>query len=88
MKLEEYLSFEEKAVFFKNGESKIIFDIDNVFQKLSKFTEEGTGFIFRGCSEAKYKLYNSAQRIYLTQELYKQIPKDQITGYYKKFLRN
>src|SRR5690606_27387303 len=86
VQLEEYLTFEEKAFFFKNGESRIIFDIDDIFQKLSKFTEKGTGFIFRGCSEAKYKLYNSAQRFYLTQELYKKVPEYQITEHYKKFV--
>lgn len=86
MKLEEYVTIEEKSNFFTNGGSKIIFDIDDVFIKLSRFTQEGNGYIFRGCNEAKYKLYNSAQRIYLNQELYKQVDENQITEHYKEFV--
>ena len=86
MKLQEYSSIEEKATFFKNGEIKISINIEGVFEKLAEFTEKGNGFIFRGCSEAKYKLYSSAQRIYMNQELHKQVPEDSIAEHYKNFV--
>ena len=86
MKLEEYSTIKEKAAFFKNGDVKISVNIDAIFEKLSEFTEKGDGFIYRGCSEAKYKLYNSAQRIYMNQELHKQVPEDSISEHYKNFI--
>ncbi|WP_284461602.1 hypothetical protein, partial [Chryseobacterium sp.] len=60
MKLEEYKTFEEKKVFFKNGDSKLDKNVQKIFELIKGFEEIGNGFIYRGCGEAKYKLYNSA----------------------------
>lgn len=86
MKLEEYSKIEEKEEFFINGGIKVNHNIDKIFEEIRKFKEEGDSFIFRGCSEAKYRLYNSAQRLYITQELHKQVPSASISEHYKNFI--
>jgi hypothetical protein len=61
--MELYKSFEEKSKYFKFGDLKI--DNDKDFEEYTKLLaiQYSTGdFIFRGLSEAKYKLYNSSQR--------------------------
>ncbi|GGZ66442.1 FRG domain-containing protein [Mesonia mobilis] len=86
MKLEEYSKIEEKGEFFQNGGIKIDHNIEKIFDEIKKYTEEGDSFIFRGCSEAKYRLYNSAQRLYTNQELHKQVPSDSISEHYRDFI--
>lgn len=86
MTLEEYTTIEEKGEFFKNGEVKIDTGIDEMFDKLRIFKEKGTDFIFRGSSEAKYRLYSSAQRLYINQELHRQVSSDKISEHYIKFV--
>lgn len=86
MKLEEYTSFDEKGKFFKNGEIKINHNIETIFEKIKKFQELGSTWIYRGSGESKYKMYNSAQRLYINQELHKQVPEDRISEHYKKFI--
>lgn len=88
MKLEEYKTFAEKKAFFKDGETKIDYNINFLFENIEKLSSAGDGFIYRGCGEAKYKLYNSAQRIYINQELHRQVPSDQISIHYKEFVEN
>ncbi|RIH66194.1 FRG domain-containing protein [Mariniphaga sediminis] len=86
MKLQEYSTLDEKEEFFINGKTKISVNITSIFKKLKEFETEGTNFIFRGCGEAKYRMYNSAQRVYITQELHKQVPPDSISEHYNKFV--
>jgi hypothetical protein len=86
MKLQEYSTFDEKEEFFNNGKTKISVNIDSIFEKLKEFKTKGTDFIYRGCSEAKYRMYNSAQRVYVTQELHKQVTPDSITEHYIRFV--
>jgi len=86
MKLDEYKNFKEKSKFFLDGEKTIDISIDDVFERLTKFETIGDCFIYRGCNEAKFKLYNSAQRLYLTNELFKQVPSDCINEHYKVFI--
>ena len=86
MILEEYYKIEKKEEFFINGGSKINNNIEKIFEEISKFKTKGDSFIFRGCSEAKYRLYNSAQRLYINQELHKQVPPGQISEHYKNFI--
>lgn len=86
MKLEEYSTIEKKEEFFQNGGIKINHNIDQIFEEIKKYKDEGDSFIFRGCSEAKYRLYNSAQRLYINQELHKQVPPDSISEHYKNFI--
>ena len=80
MKLEEYATIEEKELLFINGGSKIDVNIEKIFEEIRKYNEEGDSFVFRGLSEAKYKMYNSAQRVYMTQELHRQVKSDLIIG--------
>ena len=86
MTLEEYTEIKEKEEFFVNGGSKINHNINKIFEEIEKYKNEGTSFIFRGCSEAKYRLYNSAQRVYIQQELHKQVPEDGIAEHYRDFV--
>jgi len=86
MKLHEYSSFEEKDEYFKDGKIKINININKIFEKLDKLQTEGSGFIYRGCSEAKYAMYNSAQRIYIEQDLHHQVPSEQISEHYTLFI--
>lgn len=81
MTLETYGSLEEKEEFFgvKNREKGVryhkidtikdvdncLIDIKNIVKGLQK---DNSIFAFRGVSEAKYKLYTSAQREWLTNE--------------------
>lgn len=58
MKLEEYTEIKEKEQFFVNGGSKINHNINKIFSEIEKYKTEENSFIFRGCSEAKYKLYS------------------------------
>jgi len=88
MTLEEYNSIEEKEKFFINGGIKVNYNIEKIFEEIRKYYEEGDSYIFRGCSEAKYKMYSSAQRLYLNQELYKQVPKEEIPEHYRDFISN
>ena len=65
MPLDNYTSFEEKGQYFKFGEIKI--DNNEAFNHYSQLLavqNENQDFVFRGLSEAKYKLYNSAQRLW------------------------
>ena len=68
MKLKEYISLEEKKTWFeeylKVESSKelndFLTDLPNIAKK---------SVVFRELSEAKYKMYNSGQRFWLTNEL-------------------
>ena len=57
-KLTEYLQIADKAKYFTNGDIRIVLNVDDIFQKLDEYKATGD-FIFRGCSEAKFKIYNS-----------------------------
>jgi hypothetical protein len=86
MNLEEYKKLEEKKAFFKNGEVPININIDQVFEKIEEFQKSKGSFIYRGCNEAKYKMYSSAQRLYMNQDLHKQVAEDKISAHYRKFI--
>lgn len=80
-KLKTYKSLEEKSEVF---EQINIISKENLDENLELYKKEQSkfGLIFRGCSEAKYQLYNSAQRKWLNMEL-------QNLGYtYKDFINN
>lgn len=86
-KLTEYLQIADKAKYFTNGDIRIVLNVDDIFQKLDEYKATGD-FIFRGCSEAKFKIYNSAQRHYITNELFKQVPSAEISNHYDAFISN
>ena len=80
MTLETYGSLDEKKNFFEKNEQKgfkyhlinTIKDLDRALIEMKELevSEESADFvfIFRGVSEAKYKLYTSAQREWITNE--------------------
>ena len=67
MKLETYKSLSEKEKIFKsNGYSKIdtVAEFDRWYESFPKIDK-----IYRGVNEAKFKIYTSAQRSYITNDL-------------------
>jgi hypothetical protein len=86
-KLSEYSKFADKTTFFINGDLRVTKNIEGIFEKLEECKATGD-FIFRGCSEAKYKIYNSAQRHYITNELFRQVPKKDMPSHYNLFISN
>jgi hypothetical protein len=69
-----YASLEEKRPFFENEEFFIIntkADLDRWFRFYSSDfkKEHPVDFIFRGMSDAKYKLFTSAQRLWITDNM-------------------
>ncbi len=72
-----YEDFELKKEFFSNGkESSFVIDtkdeLDNLLKHIKDKDQESksaTSFIYRGMTEAKYKIYTSAQRLWLTNEM-------------------
>lgn len=64
MKLDEYSNLEEKSKYFLRQDGFLCNDLNNLFSKLEQLNLEGK-HIFRGVGEAKYKLYNSAQREFI-----------------------
>ncbi|MDR1737234.1 MAG: FRG domain-containing protein [Candidatus Symbiothrix sp.] len=60
--MEEYNSFEEKGIYFIFGDVRIDNDKDfNYYTDLLQVQYAQKNFIFRGVSEAKFKMFNSAQ---------------------------
>ena len=65
-KIETYSSLEEKGKAF---DQKIINTRNELDQCLDEYENNKSGTIFfRGCNEAKYKLYNKAQRVWITED--------------------
>jgi len=68
MKLKEYKSLEEKKKWFK--EHSILNSQQQVKEFLSSIEDENSSSkVFRGVGEAKYRIYSSSQRMWITQEL-------------------
>ncbi|MFN0216289.1 MAG: FRG domain-containing protein [Saprospiraceae bacterium] len=72
-KLQEYSDFAEKGLLFKGGENLVQTraEFDTVWKKLLSL-DNARASKFRGVSEAKYKLFNSAQRLWMENELHLQ----------------
>lgn len=66
MKLEEYSNLEQKKSFFETINITTINEFDKIYQELHG------NLLFRGIHEAKYKIYTSAQREWITNEYSKQ----------------
>lgn len=64
MKLEEYKSLEEKENVFARKTIKTTSEFDTWYDSISK----QEGLVFRGMCEAKWKIYTSAQREWITKE--------------------
>lgn len=71
--LEEYVILDEKNEFFEDGGIQIDSkeDFDKLFEDLRN-RNSISNYIFRGCCEAKYKLYTSSQRYWIEHQLEKQ----------------
>lgn len=85
--LQQYKDIAEKAQYFNNGDIKIIINVDKIFEQLDELHATGD-FIFRGSTDAKYKLYNSAQRYYINNELFKQVNSENIPEHYDNFIES
>src|ERR1039458_107308 len=83
--LNEYSTIEEKKNFFTNGDIKVIINIEGIFEKLDYFESLGE-WIFRGSPEAKYKLYNTAQRTFIYSELFLQALKKDYNSLYDQWI--
>ena len=67
MKLEEYSSLTQKKSFFETKNVDTHKEFDTIYEKLNKST-----LLYRGIHEARYKIYTSAQREWITNEYSKQ----------------
>ncbi len=72
--LEQYISLEDKDEIF--ADHKIIntkTQLDELIEELNKYTttRKTQKFLFRGVSEAKYKLYTSFQRLWIEHDIEK-----------------
>src|SRR5271154_237317 len=100
--LELYKSIDEKNEFFRMSQlvpNNKINDIDTfnawyhryekkVRSKLKPGQKNNETFFFRGVSEAKYKLYNSAQRIWITKDIGNWDKKIVYQEFLKKFINS
>jgi len=84
--LQEYKALKEKRPFFNNGDNESF--VINTIEELDRWFEEvhgnendiaskdATALIYKGMKEAKYKLYTSAQRLWMTEEISQWAKKD------------
>jgi len=72
-RLKEYLNLDEKGNYFEEGTSFIDTkdDFNNLWRSLSVAHNQEQS-LYRGVSEAKYKLYTSSQRFWIEQQLDRQ----------------
>ena len=68
MKIEYYKDLEEKSNHFQTTQIDTKKELDSFINKWTK-KDNSQEIIFRGLTEAKYKLYNSAQRFWIGEEL-------------------
>lgn len=73
MKLIEYDTLEDKSRFFTSRQTiNTISEFNDLFSAIDKLSKKKTEkYVFRGVREAKYRLYSSFQRLWLTNELNK-----------------
>jgi hypothetical protein len=67
-KIETYSSLEEKGEAFEQTNIKTKVQLDEIIESYT--VNVNKNLLFRGCNEARYKLYNKAQREWLSKELY------------------
>lgn len=70
MRLREYKDLGSKKDLYIYGDIRVEINFDLFITTLEEMASSNR-FLFRGMPEAKYKLYNSAQRLLITKELYK-----------------
>ena len=67
-KLFEYNSLKEKNQYYNCTTIDNIQDFDNIFQDIVQHQSE---YVFRSVNEARFKLYSSAQRQWIWNDLFK-----------------
>lgn len=67
-KVETYSSLEEKEDFFEQINIKTKVQLDEIIELYK--SNENNNLIFRGCKKANYKLFNKAQREWISKELF------------------
>lgn len=67
-KLLEYNSLKEKDLYYNCTIIDNIQDFDNIFQDIVQHQSE---YVFRSVNEARFKLYSSAQRQWIWNDLFK-----------------
>ena len=67
MKLEEYSNLAQKEPFFETKNVDTCREFDIIYEDLNNST-----LLYRGIHEARYKIYTSAQREWITNEYSKQ----------------
>ncbi len=67
--LEEYNDFKQKSAYYQCNE--VIDDAVTFDKKFAEWKNKSADFVFRGVREAKYKMYTSAQRKWIQEELSK-----------------
>lgn len=83
MRLKEYNSFENKDIWFHNRHTiNNTEDLGQFLESIDSLNVEPN--IFRGINNAKYKLFNSAQRIWITHELNKKF--ETYTSFLESFI--
>ncbi len=75
-----YSSLAEKATFFESNNIENKTDLDDLIKEWTK-KDNNNSIIFRGLTEAKYKLLNSAQRYWNGEEL------DRLGKSYEEFIQ-
>jgi FRG domain len=72
MNLEQYQKLEEKGLYFQEGGNEITTknDFDLLWNRLVNYAnDKNQSWCFRGAAEAKWKMYSSAQRFWMEQDL-------------------
>jgi len=71
MKLLEYNTLEEKGLSFATRQTiNTTSELNGIIDTLNKFAARRTEkYVFRGVNEARYRLYSSFQRLWITHEL-------------------
>lgn len=75
--LEQYNSLDDKKEAFQSNIINTVNQFENFYNQVSNDEDH----LFRGVNESKYKLYNSAQRSWITHEL-------KLKGTYKDFINS
>lgn len=90
MELREYQTLEEKGSVYTGANVNVNVNAEILIEALMRLRDDGN-FVFRGCGEAKYKLYNSAQRYWISYELFRQADgngPDEQRAAFTKFVEN
>ena len=86
--MKEYYTIDEKSQFFENGNLRFYRNLTDLFRIFDNMQEDDSKYIFRGRSEAKHMMYNSAQRCFSTKQAYRNLNPQQKQESYDNFIKN